>query len=141
MKKEKKDKDKDYISEAANLQKRKLSQIKLMTELLFFISRTVTTELRQDMGMYGENQQEFSRCMNSLQNILSAGENSVHRKLSAFVDIDPKVNEMLRRETLKWFEKEDNAIMSSYLDMNTYYGEEEQKFRKQMLDALKKDFR
>jgi proline dehydrogenase len=139
--KKKKNEPKDYISHAIEVQKKKLSYIKLMTELLFFISRVATTELRQEMGMYGENQQEFSRCMNSLQNILSAGENSVHRKISAFVDIDPKVNEMLRRETLKWFEKEDHAIMSSYLDMSSYYDEEEKTFRKQVLDALKKDFR
>lgn len=140
MKKKEKE-PKDYISEAVTIQKKKLSHIKLMTEMLFFISRIVSQELRQDMGMYGENQQEFSRCMNILQNILSAGENSIHRKLSAFVDIDPKVNKMLRNETLKWFEKEDHAIMSSYLDLNSYYDEDEKAFRKQVLDALKKDFR
>jgi hypothetical protein len=137
----KKDKPKDYIAEVVKIQKRKLSHIKLMNELFFFISRVATTELRQEMGMHGQNQEEFSRCMNNLHNILSAGENEVHRKLAAFVDIDPKVNEMLRNETLRWFEKEDHAIMSTYLDMNSYYDKDEKEFRKQVLAALKKEFR
>jgi hypothetical protein len=139
--KKKKDEPKDYIAEVVQIQKKKLTHIKLMNELLFFISRVATGELRQEMGMYGQNQEEFSRCMNNLHNILSAGENEVHRKLAAFVDIDPKVNEMLRNETLRWFEKEDHAIMSTYLDMNSYYDKDEKEFRKQVLAALKKEFR
>jgi len=123
------------------VQRKKLLHIKLMTEMLFFVSRIVSSELRQEMGLYGINEQEFSRCMNTIHNILSTGENNIHRRLTAFVDIDPKVNAMLRRETLKWFEKEDNSIMSSYLDMNSYYDEEEKEFRKQVLDAFKKEFR
>ena len=139
-KKKKKNEPRDYVSEAIKIQKQKLSHIKLMSELLFFVSRIATTELRQEMGMYGHNQEEFSKCMNNLHNILSAGENEVHRRLSAFVDIDPKVNKMLRDETLRWFEKEDHAIMSTYLDMNSYYDKDEKAFRKQVLDYLKKEF-
>jgi hypothetical protein len=145
MKKEKKEieEPKDYIENALRVQKQKLFKIRFLNELLMCISRICTSEFRYDMriGLGGQGDNDFSRAVETLNRYLDSGENTVYRQLIAFVDIKPEVNEMLKKETWDWFKREDTAIMQ-YLGINSgYYDHEEKAFRKQMLDALKKEIR